>query len=669
MAGDRYTRLLGAAAVAAGIAFALTPGYAHAETGSASDGGSSSASSDSSTDSKAASDTTGPDTKSQSAGGVAAASAEPPKSVVADARPSASETANADDSAQGVAPETKDETADKPGKSSLRRKDAKPRHTSGPDAHTTADVAQEPAAVAADAPVPERKARTDTADAKTPVAKVTAKATGQTDLGAAEPSAVPERMSTSDVALAKVVPAPDVATVSAPAKNPVAAIVLTVLSWLGWSPRAAQAVAFPAVPTPSAVLNWFRDTHPWYNRAPTVTVVTGPPDPTEQTAGGQVVGVDPEHDDLTYAVSRDARHGTVSIDSATGRFTYTAVDLAAPADSFAVAVDDGHRAGTTVVVVSVDLSGVPEARKVDVVTGHSSLAIPCGDGCTVPADWYFPTGAEAPNGVIWLQHGFIAGGGWYDKLATALAEQTNGIVVAPTLSSNPLTSGGKWLNGDVMQHAVADLLADRTALTASAAAAAGHPVDLPDRIVLAGHSAGGGLAATVAGYAADMGSGGPIDDILGVVMFDGVPVGDALSTALAKLVGVNDRPVLQIAAHPYVWNNSGQGTDQLIAARPDRFDGVRLTHSSHIDSMQSSDPLIQLAGNLFAGYARAENQLAVQTLAVGWINDMYFGTNDGIYGTAGETLTIGDATADVLGGTADAPVAVETLPSEQRQAV
>ena len=314
------------------------------------------------------------------------------------------------------------------------------------------------------------------------------------------------------------------------------------------------------------------------------------------------------------------------------------------------------------VVVSVDLSGVPEARKVDVVTGHSTLAIPCGDGCTVPADWYFPTGAEPPNGVIWLQHGFIAGGGWYDKLATALAEQTNSIVVAPTLSSNPLTSGGKWLNGDVMQHAVADLLADRTALTASAAAAAGHPVDLPDRIVLAGHSAGGGLVATVAGYAADMGADGPIGDILGVVMFDGVPLGDSLPTALAKLVGVNDRPVLQIAAHPYVWNNSGQGTDQLVAARPDRFDGVRLTNSSHIDSMQSSDPLIQLAGNLFAGYARAENQLAVQTLAVGWINDMYFGTFDGIYGTAGETLAIGDATADVLGGAAAAPVPSD-LPS------
>ena len=259
--------------------------------------------------------------------------------------------------------------------------------------------------------------------------------------------------------------------------------------------------------------------------------------------------------------------------------------------------------------------------------------------------------------MIWLQHGFIAGGGWYDKLATALAEQTNSIVVAPTLSSNPLTSGGKWLNGDVMQHAVADLLADRTALTASAAAAAGHPVELPDRIVLAGHSAAADWRRRLR---VTRRTDGAINDILGVVMFDGVPVGDALSTRWRNWSGSTTARCCRSPRHPYIWNNSGQGTDQLVAARPDRFDGVRLANGSHIDSMQASDPLIELAGNLFAGYARAENQLAVQTLAVGWINDMYFGTHDGIYGTAGETLAIGDATADVLGGAVGGSLAVET---------
>lgn len=678
MTSDRYKRLLGAAAVAAGIGFALTPGYASAQTGSDSDSGSSASSdspsgskAESKVDSKVDSKGEGPAEKSESAGSGSSAAAAGPTSAVANARPSASESAAAEkaaeESAGEAAPATEDEKPEKPTKSSQRRKDAKARHPSAADTPVQAEATQEPAAAAVvDPPAPEQNAEPADTAATTRNAKVTAEVTAQTNVSAPQPVALTARESTSDVPVAKVATAQITSTVSAPVKNPVAAIVLTVLSWLGWSPRAATAAAFPAVPTPWAVVDWFRDAHPWYNRAPSVTVVTGPPDPTEETAGGRVVGVDPERDDLSYAVSRDARYGTVSIDTVTGQFTYTVVDPTAQADSFAVAVDDGHRAGTAVVVVSVDLSGVPEARKVDVVAGHSTLAIPCGDGCTVPADWYFPTGAEAPNGVIWLQHGFIAGAGWYDKLATQLAVQTNSIVIAPTLSSNPLTSGGKWLNGDVMQHAVADLLADRTALTASAAAAAGHPVELPDRIVLAGHSAGGGLAATVAGYAVDNGA---INDILGVVMFDGVPLGDALPTALAKLVGVNDRPVLQIAAHPYTWNNSGQGTDQLVAARPDRFDGVRLANGSHIDSMQASDPLIELAGNLFAGYARAENQLAVQTLAVGWINDMYFGTLDGIYGTAGETLAIGDATADVLGGSVGGSLAVTTLPLEQRQRV
>ena len=445
-------------------------------------------------------------------------------------------------------------------------------------------------------------------------------------------------------------------TASAPPKNPVATIVLAVLSFLGWTPRPETAAAFPTVPTPWAVVAWLRDAHPWYNRPPSAVVVTGPPDPTGDTAIGQVVGTDADSDDLTYAVDRGPRYGTVTLDAVSGHFIYTPTDLTAPADSFAVAVDDGHRAGTTVVVVTVDLADVPTARKVEVTSARSELTLPCGDGCTVPANWYFPDSDEPPNGVIWLQHGFIAGGGWYDELAVALAAQTNSIVVAPTLSSNPLTSGGKWLNGEVMQQAVADLLADRGALSASAVAA-GYTGALPQRMVLTGHSAGGGLVATVAGDAVDNGA---ITDIVGVVMFDGVPVGDAVTAALAKLTGVNDRPVYQIAAHPYVWNSNGAGTAQLVDARPDRFVGVLLNNSSHIDSMQASDPLIGLAGNLFAGYARAENKLAVQTLAVGWINDMYFGTVDGIYGAGGSAVQIGDASGVVL-GTAAAPTPISAV--------
>jgi predicted esterase len=431
--------------------------------------------------------------------------------------------------------------------------------------------------------------------------------------------------------------------IAAPTANPVASVVLTVLSWLGWSPRAEAAAQFPTDPTPWAVLDWLRVVHPWFNTAPTATVAAGPPDP--DAASGQVLATDLQSDTLTYSVSRGPRYGTVVIDSATGIFTYTATDATALADSFAVTVDDGHRAGSTVVAISVDLAGTPVARKVVAARGHSNLALPCGNGCVVGTDWYFPDSDEPVNGIIWLQHGFGANAALYDRLAMALAEQTNSIVVAPSLPWLPLTGDGRWLNGSTTQHAIADLLANRAPLQASADLAAGHAVLLPDNIVLTGHSAGGGLAATVAGYLVDNGTAA---NLLGVVMFDGVPTGNAISTALAKLTGPSAKPVLQIASHPYAWNANGAGTAQLTAARPDDFTGVQLLGGSHIDSMQTSDLLISALAPLLVGYAPAENQLAVQTLAIGWILDMYYGTHSGIYGEHGESIAVGDATAVVL---------------------
>jgi hypothetical protein len=70
------------------------------------------------------------------------------------------------------------------------------------------------------------------------------------------------------------------------------------------------------------------------------------------------------------------------------------------------------------------------------VVGHSTLTIPCGPGYDVPADWYFPTGPDPPQGVIWLQHGFLAQGPWYSTTAATLAKKTNSIVVAPSITSN-----------------------------------------------------------------------------------------------------------------------------------------------------------------------------------------------------------------------------------------
>ena len=276
-----------------------------------------------------------------------------------------------------------------------------------------------------------------------------------------------------------------------------------------------------------------------------------------------------------------------------------------------------------------------------VVVGQSTLAIPCGPACEVPADWYFPTGPDPPSGMIYLQHGFLARGPWYSTTAAILAKQTNSIVVAPTISSNFLRRDGLWLNGEPMEQAVASMFDDRTELTASASQAAGHPVTLPDKFVLVGHSAGGGFAVAVAG---DLAGTSAYDNLAGVVMFDGVALNDTMTTSLREIL---DLPVYQIAAPSYIWNNFGSGTAQLVQARPGQFTGFQLAGGSHVDAMRGK-PLFDFAAQLVAGFSRPANVEAVRTLAVSWINHMYDDSRDWIHADPGQTIHVGDATATSL---------------------
>lgn len=396
--------------------------------------------------------------------------------------------------------------------------------------------------------------------------------------------------------------------------------------------------------TPSQiVLRVLRDVGLWRNTAPEADVV-GVPDPTEQTATGVITGTDREGDALTYTVVRQPDAGTVNVDSVSGEFTYTPGSTGEQADSFAVGVDDGLAGGVRVIVVSVNLASAPIARKVGVTVGHSSVDIPRGDGSLVaPADWYFPTSDEPPNGIIWLQHGFLLDKAFYPALATTLAEQTNSIVVSPSFTSNFLMPDNYWLNGRPLQKAVADLFTgDRTALAASAAAA-GYTGTLPQEFVLAGHSAGGGFAATVAGYTVDNGAA---QHLAGVVMLDGVALNEALPDALAKL---GDIPVYQIAAPSQLWNAFDRGTDQLLAARPDRFNGVVLVGGSHADAMLGVNPLFDIAVQLVTQISPPGHTQAVGTVAAGWINDFYTGEQLGLYGTPGQELVVDHVTVSVLG--------------------
>ena len=136
-----------------------------------------------------------------------------------------------------------------------------------------------------------------------------------------------------------------------------------------------------------------------------------------------------------------------------------------------------------------------------VTRGTSTVQLPNSAGRSVDADWYFPNQAEEPVGLVYLNHGFFRSKTNMAALAVQLAERTNSIVVAPTISSNPFATDGYTINGEPMQRAIASLFAgDRVELTASASAAAGKAIVLPRQFVLSGHSAGGNLAAAVARY-------------------------------------------------------------------------------------------------------------------------------------------------------------------------
>jgi hypothetical protein len=294
-----------------------------------------------------------------------------------------------------------------------------------------------------------------------------------------------------------------------------------------------------------------------------------------------------------------------------------------------------------------------------VQVGHSDLTIPDipgtgGSNYVAAADWYFPTqsdGSVNANGVVWFQHGFLANSAFYSKLATQLSLRTNSIVVAPTLPSFPTDCAGCWVNGISMEQAAANMfIGDRTALTVSAVAA-GYQGPLPEQFIMAGHSAGGGFAAAVAGFTVDNGAaaGGRLR---GVVMFDGVSAISSLTTAVQSL-NSSDVPLYQIAAPPQLWNVFGTTTDELLDLRPDQFIGVVLAAGSHVDSMMGSVPLADALAQLITRPSPAGNTAAIYTLSSGWINDMYAGAGPadaqfGLYSNADQTIVMGSTSAIAL---------------------
>ncbi|CAN5625886.1 hypothetical protein BH10ACT9_BH10ACT9_34220 [soil metagenome] len=297
-------------------------------------------------------------------------------------------------------------------------------------------------------------------------------------------------------------------------------------------------------------------------------------------------------------------------------------------------------------LVTKILEGPPAVPAGSSVTvGRSTLEIDCGDGYTTDADWFFPD-TDEPAGIIYFQHGGFARAGFYNVTAAELAERTNSIVVAPSVTGNLFACDSCHTGGDQMHFAVAKLFSgDRAALQASADAAAGHPVALPRRYILSGHSAGGQLVAGAGGYAAQIAeaTGQPLE-LAGVLLMDTSETGGAVSRGLAKIP--LDVPVLYIAAEPAALDDFGSVEGVLNQLRGDRFQGVRIIGGVHNDAFQSSNPIVQIGGSLVFGFSQPQNVEALQVLAQGWIADMYAGTvydensRTGIYGDNGSTIDI-----------------------------
>ncbi|BBX04525.1 alpha/beta hydrolase [Mycolicibacterium moriokaense] len=342
--------------------------------------------------------------------------------------------------------------------------------------------------------------------------------------------------------------------------------------------------------------------------------------------------------DTTFAETEDPELTAVAVAS-TARTQVTAVATATPLNLLLDVI------GTIVFglygfVIQL-FGGPPMLPPNSTVTVYSSrLRIDCGcapgAGESVPADWYVPKNSQ-PDRLIYLQHGFLAAGPWYSYTAATLAEQTNSIVVAPSITSNFLDYGQCWLGGAPMHQAMAGLFTDDNTALAESAAAAGYNGPIPDRVVLMGHSLGGGAVSGIAGYMTDNGS---VDRLAGVVLLDGVGLNGRMASDLRK---VDDGiPIYQLAAPKYMWNMFGNGTAALMQARPNAdFYGVTLAGGSHVDTMRGGNFLIQFAQQLVAGFSSPQNVAAAQILMVGWVNDMFAGNTDqGIYLQRGETRTI-----------------------------
>ena len=226
------------------------------------------------------------------------------------------------------------------------------------------------------------------------------------------------------------------------------------------------------------------------------------------------------------------------------------------------------------------------------------------------------------NGVIWLQHGFLADKAFYSALATNLAQETNSIVVAPTLPSFPQLRCARLHPLRRADAAGRRDACSRRPLGIEHQRQPGRiPGALPEDFILAGHSAGGGWSSSVGGYYVDDLAPGDQNHLLGVVMYDGVNMNGTLPQAIASLDTLTF-PSTRSRRPPSHGTPSAPPPMSCWRCGPTSLRRV-LVNGSHVDAMLGSNPIVDFSAQLVTKRSPAGNTSAVDTLSTGWINDFY----------------------------------------------
>lgn len=142
---------------------------------------------------------------------------------------------------------------------------------------------------------------------------------------------------------AVAVPAAVTAQVVAPATGLVGFLNNVVTNLLNPFLKPVPNTPDPFAPAVWAVLSWVRRNV--FNQAPTIAYNPATTVQTGQTVTGNLGASDAEGDALSYKVTQGPKYGTLTIDQATGNFTYTPNDInytAVQTDSFSVSVSDGE---------------------------------------------------------------------------------------------------------------------------------------------------------------------------------------------------------------------------------------------------------------------------------------------------------------------------------------